>query len=86
MVETKARIYMASPLGFSEAGRHFYHSVLVPFVSTMERFEHSRTSRSSPSSVHAVGPNVPARLVPGEVASGTGLDAEGEPESGSGTG
>ena len=32
MVETKARIYLASPLGFSEAGRHFYHSVLVPFV------------------------------------------------------
>ena len=25
-------IYMASPLGFSEAGRHFYNSVLVPFV------------------------------------------------------
>jgi nucleoside 2-deoxyribosyltransferase len=28
----KARIYLASPLGFSEAGRHFYTSVLVPFV------------------------------------------------------
>ncbi len=28
----RARIYMASPLGFSEAGRHFYTSVLVPFV------------------------------------------------------
>ena len=26
------RIYMASPLGFSEAGRHFYTTVLVPFV------------------------------------------------------
>jgi nucleoside 2-deoxyribosyltransferase len=26
------RIYMAGPLGFSEAGRHFYHTVLVPFV------------------------------------------------------
>ena len=26
------RIYMASPLGFSEAGRHFYDSMLVPFV------------------------------------------------------
>jgi len=25
-------IYLASPLGFSEAGRHFYNSVLVPFV------------------------------------------------------
>ena len=29
----KVRIYMAGPLGFSEAGRHFYTSVLVPFVS-----------------------------------------------------
>ena len=27
------RIYMAGPLGFSEAGRHFHTSVLVPFVS-----------------------------------------------------
>lgn len=26
------RIYMASPLGFSEAGRHFYDAVLVPLV------------------------------------------------------
>ena len=26
------RIYMAGPLGFSEAGRHFHVSVLVPFV------------------------------------------------------
>ena len=32
-MDTKARIYMASPLGFSEAGRHFYTAVLVPFVS-----------------------------------------------------
>jgi nucleoside 2-deoxyribosyltransferase len=26
---------MASPLGFSEAGRHFYHSVLIPFLSNL---------------------------------------------------
>ena len=26
---------MAGPLGFSEAGRHFYHSVLVPFVQRL---------------------------------------------------
>lgn len=26
------RVYLASPLGFSEAGRHFYDRVLVPFV------------------------------------------------------
>ena len=32
-VTTTARIYMASPLGFSEAGRHFYQRVLVPFVA-----------------------------------------------------
>src|SRR5215468_7058670 len=31
-VATSARIYMASPLGFSQAGRHFYENVLVPFV------------------------------------------------------
>jgi nucleoside 2-deoxyribosyltransferase len=29
----KPRIYLAGPLGFSEAGRYFYGSVLVPFVS-----------------------------------------------------
>ncbi|MGH7355016.1 MAG: nucleoside 2-deoxyribosyltransferase [Candidatus Rokuibacteriota bacterium] len=28
----KTRIYLASPLGFSEAGRHFSAAVLVPFV------------------------------------------------------
>src|SRR5439155_22920564 len=26
---------MAGPLGFSEAGRHFYHAVLVPFVTSL---------------------------------------------------
>ena len=26
------RIYLAGPLGFSEAGRHFYTTVLVPYV------------------------------------------------------
>ena len=26
---------MAGPLGFSEAGRHFYHVVLVPFVTSL---------------------------------------------------
>src|SRR5262249_14236188 len=31
-VTTTAPIYMASPLGFSQAGRHFYEGVLVPFV------------------------------------------------------
>jgi nucleoside 2-deoxyribosyltransferase len=32
---TSPSIYMASPLGFSEAGRHFYNSVLVPFVKRL---------------------------------------------------
>src|SRR5262249_56942117 len=30
---TAPRIYLASPLGCSEAGRHFYGTVLVPFVA-----------------------------------------------------
>jgi nucleoside 2-deoxyribosyltransferase len=32
-VNAAPRIYLAGPLGFSEAGRHFYRSVLVPFVT-----------------------------------------------------
>ena len=31
-VSTRARIYMASSLGFSQAGRHFYAAVLLPLV------------------------------------------------------
>ena len=31
-MSAKIRVYLASPLGFSQAGRHFYASVLVPFV------------------------------------------------------
>ena len=31
-MSTKARIYLAGPLGFSEAGRHFHRAVLVPLV------------------------------------------------------
>jgi len=34
-VNAKLRIYMAGPLGFSEAGRLFYNSVLVPFVKSL---------------------------------------------------
>ena len=26
------RVYMASPFGFSEAGRHFYTGILMPFI------------------------------------------------------
>jgi len=32
---TAPSIYLASPLGFSEAGRHFSESVLVPFVTRL---------------------------------------------------
>ena len=31
-MSAKVRIYLASPLGFSEAGRHFYGGVLLPMV------------------------------------------------------
>ena len=31
-VTSRPRIYLASPLGFSQAGRHFYDGVLLPFV------------------------------------------------------
>ena len=31
----RARIYLAGPLGFSEAGRHFYNAVLIPFVESL---------------------------------------------------
>ena len=34
-MNAKIRIYLAGPLGFSEAGRHFYNAVLVPFVSSL---------------------------------------------------
>jgi nucleoside 2-deoxyribosyltransferase len=34
-MSAKPRIYMAGPLGFSEAGRHFHRSVLVPFVQRL---------------------------------------------------
>jgi len=31
----KPRVYLAGPLGFSEAGRHFHASVLLPFVASL---------------------------------------------------
>jgi nucleoside 2-deoxyribosyltransferase len=34
-MDGKVRIYMAGPLGFSEAGRAFHGSVLVPFVERL---------------------------------------------------
>jgi nucleoside 2-deoxyribosyltransferase len=35
LVTTVPRVYLAGPLGFSEAGRHFYRSVFVPFVTSL---------------------------------------------------
>jgi len=35
LVSTTPRIYMAGPLGFSEAGRHFYNAVLLPYVKSL---------------------------------------------------
>ena len=34
-MSTLPRVYLAGPLGFSEAGRHFYQSVFVPFVAAL---------------------------------------------------
>jgi nucleoside 2-deoxyribosyltransferase len=34
-VSTRVPIYLASPLGFSEAGRHFYAGILVPFLGAL---------------------------------------------------
>lgn len=34
-MSARARIYMASPLGFSQVGRHFYDGVLVPLVRAL---------------------------------------------------
>ena len=32
LMSVPARVYIASPLGFSQAGRHFHDAVLLPFV------------------------------------------------------
>lgn len=34
-MSTPPRVYLAGPLGFSEAGRHFYQSVFVPSVAAL---------------------------------------------------
>lgn len=33
-MSTRARVYLAGPLGFSEAGRHFHRAVLLPLMRT----------------------------------------------------
>lgn len=60
---TTPRIYLASPLGFSQAGRHFYDGVLVPFVRRLG-FEvldpWGSTQREKLTAVRAL-PDGPAR-------------------------
>ncbi len=60
---TRAKIYMASPLGFSEAGRHFYDGVLVPFVRRLGYDVLDPWSLTDPGKVAAVQalPYGPAR-------------------------
>jgi nucleoside 2-deoxyribosyltransferase len=68
-VATTTRIYMASPLGFSQAGRHFYEGVLVPFVRCLG-FEvldpWGSTDREKLAAVRAL-PDSPARHKAGHV-------------------
>jgi nucleoside 2-deoxyribosyltransferase len=49
-----ARIYMAGPLGFSEAGRLFYGSVLVPFVQRLGYEVVDPWSHTDPRRVEAI--------------------------------
>jgi nucleoside 2-deoxyribosyltransferase len=35
IMTARIRVYLASPLGFSEAGRHFYTTILVPHVRAL---------------------------------------------------
>jgi nucleoside 2-deoxyribosyltransferase len=54
-MDAKIRIYMASPLGFSEAGRHFYISVLVPFVKGLGYEVLDPWTLTDPERIAAVG-------------------------------
>jgi len=51
---TGARIYMAGPLGFSEAGRHFSRTVLIPFLSGLGYDVVDPWSLTDPKAVEAV--------------------------------
>jgi len=58
-----ARIYMAGPLGFSEAGRYFHASVLVPYVRELGYEVIDPWALTEPSKIDAVRtmPPGPAR-------------------------
>src|SRR5438132_11499857 len=53
---TTAKIYMAGPLGFSEAGRHFYNSVFVPFVAGLGYEVLHPWTLTDPHKIEAVKP------------------------------
>jgi nucleoside 2-deoxyribosyltransferase len=62
-VATAARIYLAGPLGFSEAGRHFHAQVLVPFVRSLGYEVVDPWALTSPARIAVVQgmPDGPAR-------------------------
>ena len=64
-VTNAARIYMAGPLGFSEAGRHFHGSVLVPFVKSLGYEVVDPWSLTDPRRIEAIArmPDGPERRV-----------------------
>ena len=52
---TAPSVYLASPLGFSEAGRHFSDSVLVPFVKRLGYDVLDPWAMTDPARIAAVG-------------------------------
>src|SRR5262245_38436178 len=49
-----SRIYLASPLGFSEARRHFYTSILIPYVRGLGCEVVSAWALTEPGRIEAV--------------------------------
>jgi nucleoside 2-deoxyribosyltransferase len=54
IMSVKVRIYLAGPLGFSEAGRHFYNGVLVPFVQDLGYEVLDPWAMTDPQTIQAV--------------------------------
>ncbi len=50
----KPRVYLAGPLGFSEAGRHFHHAVLMPFIEALGYHVLDPWSLIAPGKIEAV--------------------------------
>src|SRR5262245_7350691 len=50
----RPRIYMAGPLGFSEAGRHFHSTVLVPFLKGLDYDVLDPWALADPGAIEAV--------------------------------